>query len=75
MAALRTELVKRRHAYTSEDVPWEILPGKSGVAISRCIHGKGLHGTSAHVAAERRQNRFLRLAAILAIVWLVLFLA
>lgn len=73
MAALRTELVKRRHSYTSEDVPWEIVSRRSGFVLSRCIHGKGLHGTSAYAAVVRRQNRFLRLAAALAAVWMVLY--
>ena len=30
MAALRTALVKRRHAYTSTDIPWSMDVGAEG---------------------------------------------
>jgi len=72
MAAIRTELVKRRHAYTGEDVPWDVET-EQGSALWRCIRG-GLPvaGTSARAAVARRQRRFLRIAALLAALWLVL---
>ena len=75
MAAIRTELVKRRHAYTGEDVPWNVETGQ-GPALWRCLRGGQLApGTSAWAAVARRQRRFLRFAALLAVLWLVLCFA
>lgn len=73
MAALRTELVRKRHAYTGEDVPWDV-DGVRGSSLWRCIRG-GLPivGTSARAAVIRRQERFLRFAVLVAAVWLLFF--
>ena len=71
MAALCTELVKKRHAYTGEDVPWDVeLP--LGSKLWRCIRGgNSAVGTSASAAVARRQMRFLGLATVIFALWLL----
>lgn len=88
MAALRTSLVKRNHAWTGVDVPWYIdVEGAPGVLDSvdakknwRLFHylsGGGLSafGTSSErILVERRQARFLRIACVLAVLWLAFWI-
>lgn len=88
MAALRTSLVKRNHAWTGADVPWYIdVEGAPGVLDSvgakknwRLFHylsGGGLSafGTSSErILVERRQTRFLRIACAIAVLWLAFWI-
>ena len=85
MAALRTSLVKRRHAYTSADVPWSMdvdssIEGAEEGAdpsrgrLFRYLAGGGMRAfgrPSGHLLQLRRQERFLWIAGVLAVFWLV----
>ncbi len=85
MAALRTSLVKRRHAYTSADIPWsmDVDTSKDGEAarispnrwrLFRYLAGGGMRAfgrPSVHALQLRRQERFLWIAGVLAVFWLV----
>lgn len=88
MAALRTSLVRKNHAWTGADVPWRIdVDGAPGVLDSveakkrwRLFHylsGGGLSafGTSSErILVERRQTRFLRIACVIAALWIVFWI-
>lgn len=73
--AVRTSLVRRRHAYTSVDLPWEI--DEEGEArLFRYLRGGGMRAfgtTSARALRMRRQMRFLVVAGVLFVAWVVLF--
>ena len=83
MAALRTALVKRRHAYTSANIPWamdtasEEMPSNSTKGNWRLFHylsGGGMRAfgrTSRYELQMRRQTRFLWLAGALAAFWII----
>jgi len=84
MAALRTALVKRRHAYTSADIPWAMDVDVTGDGADvlrqgrwRLFHylsGGGMRAFGRPSACElqrRRQTRFLWTAAALAVLWVV----
>ena len=83
MAALRTSLVKRRHAYTSADIPWAMDVAAEGTSADstkgnrRLFHylsGGGMRAFGRPSGREllmRRQMRFLWLAGVLAAFWLV----
>lgn len=85
MAALRTALVKRRHAYTSADVPWSMDMDTSkdgaeaGADPSRgrlflYLAGGGMRAfgrPSGRMLQVRRQERFLWIVGVLAVFWLV----
>jgi len=85
MAALRTSLVGRRHAWTGEDVPWRIDVEDESVAALSAAHragwrlfhylsGGGMRAfatSTLREIASRRQTRFLRLTAVLVVLWLV----
>jgi len=85
MAALRTELVKRRHAYTSTDIPWamdvDAFMGEKPVGsdqvhwrLFRYLSGGGMRAFGRPSGREllvRRQTRFLWLAGALAVCWIV----
>lgn len=89
MAALRTALVKRRHAYTGADIPWSMDVDAVGAAGSagadrvkwrlfRYLSGGGMRAFGRPSGQElliRRQTRFLWLAAVLAVCWVVFSLA
>ena len=83
MAAVRTSLVKRRHAYTSADIPWalDVDVGNGADAEDVMRHGRwrlfhylsggGMSAFGRPSGLElqlRRQNRFLWVAAALAAV-------
>jgi hypothetical protein len=71
-----TELVKPRHAYTSEDVPWQI-DDDGGSALFRYMRGGGVRAfgrTSAQAARAHRQSRFLAIFGVMSIVWLLLWI-
>lgn len=75
MSAVRTSMVKRRHAYTSVDLPWDIDEA-SDSRFLRYLRGGGLRTfgtTSSRELRAYRQSRFLVFAAIVFAVWLVLF--
>lgn len=88
MAALRTSLVKRNHAWTGADVPWRLdMEGAPSAGASeaerarwRLFHylsGGGLSAcgsSSAHALVCRRQERFLFLAGALAVLWLIFWI-
>ena len=83
MAALRTALVKRRHAYTSAHIPWAIDIAAEGMSADsakeklRLFHypsGGGMRAFGRPSGRElqmRRQTRFLWLAGALFAFWLV----
>ena len=87
MAAVRTSLVRRRHAWTGEDLPWSIdvaddavqaLPAdrRAGWRLFHYLSGGGIrtfpHYTStARALVSRRQTRFLWTLSLLAVLWLV----
>ena len=85
MAALRTALVKRRHAYTSTDIPWAMdvdafkEDGSSGKdhikwRLFRYLSGGGMSAFGRPSEQElliRCQTRFLWLAGALAVCWIV----
>ena len=85
MAAVRTSLVKRRHAWTGAKEPWAIdvededvlaLPERhrAGWRLFHYLSGGGTRAfavTLAHDRVSRRQTRFLWISAGLAVLWLV----
>jgi hypothetical protein len=83
MAALRTSLVKRSHAYTSADIPWfmdvddadaEDVMRHGRWRLFHYLSGGGMSAFGRPSGRElqlRRQNRFLWIAATLAAVWVV----
>ena len=85
MAALRTSLVKRRHAWTGLDVPWAIdvadesvqslsAEHRDGWRLFHYLSGGGMKAFATSITRElvsRRQTRFLWVAAALACMWLV----
>ncbi len=88
MAAVRTSLVKRDHAWTGADVPWYLdTEGVADPAASeaervrwRLFHylsGGGLSAcgsSSARALVFRRQRRFLVFAGVLAVLWAVFWI-
>lgn len=75
MSAVRTSMVKRRHAYTSVDIPWD-MDKASDSRFFRYLRGGGLRtfGTSSlRELRAYRQTRFLVFAAIVFVIWCVLF--
>ena len=86
MAALRTSLVKRDHAWTGADVPWRLdMEGAPSAGASeaerarwRLFHylsGGGMRALGRSVAQEetdRKRNRFLIASGVFAAVWLAL---
>ena len=78
MSAVRTSLVKRRHAYTGVDVPWSMdTPDESDVSpLFRYLRGGGVRAfgsTSEEAALDRRQTKFLAAAGVLAALWVALW--
>ena len=75
MSAVRTSLVKRRHPYTGEDVPWDMDTEDVGTStLFRLLRGGGVRAfgsTSAEAALSRRQTRFLWVSAAFAAVWMI----
>ena len=74
MAAVHTSLVKRRHAYTSADIPWsmDVAPDaqssssadgrQAGWRLFHYLSGGGIRAfgqPSGRMVLIRRQNRFL----------------
>ena len=83
MAALRTSLVKRRHAYTSADIPWSMDVDEADAEdvmrhgrwrLFHYLSGGGMSAFGRPSGRElqlRRQNRFLWVAAALAVAWVI----
>lgn len=86
MAAVRTKLVTRNHAYTSVDVPWDLdvvndprgteqaLGSNSARRLFHYLSGGGLRAfgcSSAAVRVYRRQDRFWYFFGALVALWLV----
>lgn len=84
MAALRTSLVRRRHAYTGVDIPWQIDVERPLLDAPDARHqkrrlfhylsGGGLRAfgrPSGYALMAYRQTRFLWTAAVLGVLWLV----
>ena len=84
MAALRTALVKPRHAYTSADIPWAMDVDATGDVGNVRRHGQwrlfhylsggGMRAFGRPSGRElqlRRQTRCLWTAAALAVLWIV----
>lgn len=86
MAAVRTSLVKRRHAWTGADLPWSIdvedaairaLPAehRAGWRLFHYLSGGGMRAfaslSTARELVSRRQTRFLRILFGLVMLWLV----
>ena len=75
MSAIRTSLVKRRHAYTSVDIPWDMDEATESHLL-RYLRGGGIRAfatASAQMVRARRQTRFLYVAAGLFALWLVFY--
>ncbi len=75
MSAVRTSLVKRRHAYTSADIPWD-MDESSDSQFLRYLRGGGIRAfatVSSQAVRSRRQTRFLYVAAALFALWVVFF--
>lgn len=76
MKTVATELVKPRHAYTAEDVPWQ-MDDDGGSALFRYLRGGGVRAfgrSSAEAARDRRQSRFLAVFAVFAVLWMLLWI-
>lgn len=73
MSRMRPTFVTRSHPYTSVDVPWQIDDAQHTSTLFRYLRGGGLRAfgvTSASVARERRQRRFMWIAGIVAAVYI-----
>jgi len=88
MAAVRTSLVTKNHAWTGEDVPWKLdtedVPDPATSELDRVrwrlfhyLSGGGLSAcgySCARALARRRQGRFLVFAGFLGVLWVVFWI-
>ena len=88
MAAVRTSLVTRKHAWTGADVPWYLDPESAPPAdapeaarehwrLFHLLSGGGLSAcgvSSERALVSRRQGRFLLFAGVLAVLWIVFWI-
>lgn len=86
MAPLSTSLVKRRHAWTGEKIPWRIDVGddalaslpeehRAGWRLFHYLSGGGIRafaGSAARDVVSRRQSRFLWFMLGVCAVWMIL---
>ena len=75
MPTIRTSLVKRSHAYTSVDIPWD-MDEATDPQFLRYLRGGGIRAfatTSSREMRARRQTRFLALAAMAFALWVLFF--
>ena len=75
MSAIRTSLVRRRHAYTSVDIPWDVDESAEPQFL-RYLRGGGMRAfstTSERMVRSRRQTRFLCVAAVAFALWVAFF--
>lgn len=76
MSRVLTTLVTRDHPYTSVDVPWQIDDAQNASSLFRYLRGGGSRAfgvSSAAVARERRQRRFLWIAGAVATIYISFF--
>lgn len=85
MSPIRTTLVRKRHPWTGEDLPWNIdvedssvaaLPAdrRAGWRLFHYLSGGGIRafaGSAMREIVSRRQTRFLWCVAALSVLWLV----
>ena len=88
MAAVRTSLVTKDHAWTGADVPWnldtDVVPPVDASETARknwrlfhYLSGGGLSAcgsSSARALARLRQGRFLAFAGFLAVLWIIFWI-
>ena len=88
MAAVRTSLVKRKHAWTGADVPWcldtDNAPPADAPEAARkhwrlfhLLSGGGISAcgsSSERALLDRRQGRFLVFAGALAVLWTIFWI-
>lgn len=88
MAAVRTSLVTKDHAWTGTDVPWRLdteeAPDADASEADRVrwrlfhyLSGGGLSAcgsSSARALARLRQGRFLAFAGFLAVLWIIFWI-
>ena len=88
MAAVRTSLVTKDHAWTGEDVPWKLdtedVPDPATSELDRgrwrlfrYLSGGGLSAcgsSSARARAIRRLGRFLAFAGFLGVLWILFWI-
>lgn len=88
MSAVRTSLVTKDHAWTGADVPWDLdtdaVPAPVASEAERVrwrlfhyLSGGGLSAcgsSSARALVMRRQGRFLAVAGVLAVLWIVFWI-
>ncbi len=88
MSAVHTSLVTKDHAWTGEDVPWDLdtdvapTPEASEAErvrwrLFRYLSGGGLSAcgsSSARALVIRRQGRFLVFAGVLAVLWIIFWI-
>ena len=75
MPPIRTSLVRRRHAYTSVDLPWD-MDETGDPQFLRYLRGGGIRAfatTSSREMRARRQTRFLMFAAAVFALWVMFF--
>ena len=76
MGKVHTEIVEDAHAYTRSDVPWSISTSRTPRGrMVNYISGGGMRIFGRTVRQEevkRRQLRFLAVASVLAVLWLLL---
>lgn len=75
MSPLRIPFVRRRHAYTSKEIPWD-LDTESSSPLYKYLRGGGIKGFGASCDREilsRRQTRFFCVFAALFAIWLTLW--
>lgn len=76
MSAVRTSMVKRRHVYTSVDLPWD-MDDSTDSRFLRYLRGGGLKTfgtTSSKELRSHRQTRFLVFAGVVFAAWCALLL-
>lgn len=76
MGNIGTSLVRRRHAYTSVDLPWAMDEVDEGSNFLRYLRGGGLRAfatSSGRALRNRRQTRFLMFSGVLAVVWTIFY--
>ncbi|MBR4653273.1 MAG: hypothetical protein IKO72_07925 [Kiritimatiellae bacterium] len=75
MPTIHAAIVKRRRAYTSEDLPWD-MDESTDQPLWRYLRGGGIRAfatTSARTKRSRRQTRFLYFSAAVFALWVVFF--
>ena len=76
MERVHTEIIGDAHAYTRSDVPWAMSTSRTAQdRLANYISGGGMRMFGRTVRQEevkRRQLRFLTVAFVLAVLWLLL---